>query len=85
MLFLNIIETADGLEVLFSNSCSNSAIPLLRSLFEAVNSLEYILEKDFEKRSLSWLVCYLINRRKELEKFDISTQKGKDLEKAFSD
>lgn len=85
ILFQHIIEIADGIEVLLSNVCCNAAIPNIRALFEAINSLEYIVEKDFEQRSLSWLCCYLLNRKNDLEKYDATTQKGKDLEKAYFD
>ena len=34
-------------------------VPLLRSSFEAVLALEYILESDYRQRSLAWLVSYI--------------------------
>lgn len=44
-LYLHTIQMADSIEVLISNCCGSPVIPLLRSLFEAKLSIEYILEK----------------------------------------
>ena len=40
------MEMTDGIEVLISQACVVPAIPLLRSSFEALISMEYILEKE---------------------------------------
>jgi hypothetical protein len=79
-LYRHIIEMTDGIEVLVSQCCAIPAIPLVRSSFEALLSIEYILEneKDYIRRSLSWLVGYVHQRLDLYERLDISTPKGKE-------
>ena len=72
-----IISMIDGIEVLLSNSCVIPCIPMLRAVFEALLTLQYILEKDARKRSFAWLVCYLHNRIDMYERFDTTKLKGK--------
>ena len=57
-LYRQSIQLADGIEVLLSKSCAEAAIPLLRSLFETVLGLKYILEDNdsYRARSLACLV-----------------------------
>jgi hypothetical protein len=57
MLYLHIIEMSDGIEVLLSKSCVNPTTPLLRTCFEALLGIDYILEVDYERRALSWMLC----------------------------
>lgn len=57
LLFLrNIIELGDAISILIKNSSIDPAKPLLRSLLENTLGLEYMLEKETEKRALSYLV-----------------------------
>ena len=84
MLYLHIIEVTDGVEVLISQSCPLPAIPLIRSSFEAILSLEYILGADYVRRSLSWLADYVRKRLALYEHLDPSTTRGKSFQKAFT-
>ena len=77
MLYLHTIEMTDGIEVLISESCPIPAIPLLRSSFEAVLQIEYILEEDYTRRSLSWLADNVRQRLASYEALDPSTTRGK--------
>ena len=43
-LYRHIIEITDAIEVLVSQCCAEASSPLLRSSFEALISIEYILE-----------------------------------------
>ena len=63
-LYRHIMELSDGIEVLLSNACPVPAIPLLRSSFEALLSLEFITEDTdlYERRSLTWLASYVRKR-----------------------
>lgn len=63
-LYRNIIELTDGTEILVSNASPSASIPLLRSSFEALLAIEYIVEDNehYESPSLSWLAGYV--RRK---------------------
>jgi Family of unknown function (DUF5677) len=78
ILYQQLIEQTDGIEVLFSASCVNAAVPLLRSAFETVLSLEYILvsERHVEQRSLAWTAAYLHRRIRKHEGLDASTAVG---------
>lgn len=84
ILYLHIIEMTDGVEVLVSQSCPVPAIPLVRSLFEALLSIEYILEADYVRRSLSWLADYVRKRLAFYESLDPSTTRGRSFQKALS-
>lgn len=83
-LYLHIIEMTDSIEVLVSQSCPIPAIPLIRSSFEALLSIEYILEVDYVRRSLSWLAGYVHKRLAFYESLDPSTMRGKSFQKALS-
>jgi hypothetical protein len=91
-LYRHILEMTDGVEVLIVQCCADAAIPLLRSAFEALISIEYILEndakgqyKDFNRRSLAWLLNHVHNRLDLFDRFDFSTNKGIETKKLFED
>ena len=85
VLYRHIIELTDGIEVLVSESSPVPAIPLVRSSFEALLAMEYILEngQEYERRSLSWLVGYVHKRLDLYDRLDPSTQKGREFKKDF--
>jgi hypothetical protein len=85
-LYRHITETTDGIEVLISQACPNSATPLVRSSFEGLLSVEYILEEDqyYVSRALAWLVGYAHQRLDLYERLDVSTTKGKQFEKLYN-
>ena len=68
--YLHIIEITDGIENLITNSCSGPIIPLLRSEFEAMITIDYILEADYSHRAFAWLVGYVYQRLSQYELFD---------------
>ncbi len=82
---LPIIEMTDGIEVLVSQSCPTPAIPLLRSSFEALLGIEYVLEADYERRSFAWLVNYIHQRINSYEALDPTYARGKEFGKAVSE
>jgi hypothetical protein len=84
-LYLHIIEMTDGVEVLVSQSCPVPAKPLLRSSLEALLSIKYILEADYVRRSLCWLVEYAHKRLAFYESIDPSTDRGKAFQKPLRD
>ncbi len=77
--YYHIIEMTDGIEVLISQSCAVPAVPLLRSSFEALLTIEYILEGDSRRRAFAWLACYCHDRLGRYEMLDPSHQKGKEF------
>lgn len=84
-LYRHLIEMIDGVEVLISQSCSAPAAPLLRSSFEALLYIEYILEDDAEyvRRSLSWLAGHAHRRLGIYRSLDRSTTAGKRFQEAL--
>lgn len=87
-LFRHAIELADGIEVLISQSCSIAAIPVVRSLFETLLAVEYILEIDekYAERSLSWLLVGRIHQRLDFyDRLNPTTNKGQETQKLFDD
>jgi len=77
--YLHVIEMTDGIEVLVAQSCPIPAIPLLRSSFEALLTIDYILEADYQRRAFTWLVCYVHKRLSQYEMLDHSHPKGKEF------
>ena len=63
-LYRHILELADAFEVLIASCCAEPTVPLVRSIFEALLGLEYILESKsiYLQRSLSWFVEYVHKR-----------------------
>ena len=60
MLYLHLIEMGDAFEVLISNCCIGPAVLQLRSIFESLLYIHYILDDDskYLQRSLSWTFFY---------------------------
>jgi len=60
-LYRHILELADAFEVLIASSCAEPTVSIVRSSFEALLGLEYILQSEstYVQRSLSWLVVYV--------------------------
>lgn len=84
-LYRHTLEMTDGVEVLLSQACATPSIPLLRSSFEALISMEYIVQSDAEyvTRSLSWLVGYIHERIRTYQRLDPTTTRGADILKAI--
>lgn len=84
-LYRHILEMTDGVEVLVSQACATPSIPLVRSSFEALISMEYIVQSDadYVTRSLSWLVGYIHEKIKMYEMLDRTTTRGADFHKAI--
>ncbi|MFH1487120.1 MAG: DUF5677 domain-containing protein [Chloroflexota bacterium] len=82
--YLHVIETTDGIQVLVENACGIPPIPLLRSSFEAVLAIEYILQDDCQRRSASWMVHYIHQRLNQLETLDSSSPKGRAIVEALA-
>lgn len=78
-LYYQTIQYADAIEVMLSNACVPATAPLERSLQEATIYIEYMLQKDYDDRSVAWIVEYFLNLKHSIEKLDISTERGKDF------
>jgi Family of unknown function (DUF5677) len=78
LLFLrNILELGDAISILIRKSSIDSCKPLLRSLLENTFGLEYMLEKETEKRALSFIVWNTHKNIKLYEKLNSTTPSGK--------
>jgi hypothetical protein len=84
-LFRHVMEMTDGIEELLAESCVMPAIPLLRSSFEALISIEYITNDPsiYVMRSLAWLVDYMHQRIAMYERLNPSTGKGKEFQESI--
>ena len=85
MLYQHLVEMTDGVEVLIAQSCPTPAILLVRSSFEALISIEYILEADYARHSLSWFAGYVRQMLVSLKALDSSTTEGQDFQNAIQD
>lgn len=83
VLYLHIVEMTDAIQVIISHSCSEPAVPLIRSSFEAFLYLEYLLKDKYRDRSLSWL--YFAHRAysKKTEQLDPASDRGRELARAL--
>lgn len=86
-LYRHITELTDGIEVLLSQSCAMAAIPVLRSSFETLLAMEYILENEsiYVQRSLAWMLGYAHRRIDMYERLDPSTSKGQGTKRLFDE
>lgn len=82
-LYLHMIEMTDGTQILIAESCPLPAMPLVRSSLEALLSMDYIMQAEYERRSLSWLVGSYHDQLVYFEKHDPDTPKGQVLQKAI--
>ena len=85
-LYRHVIEMTDGVEVLVSQSCAIPAIPLVRSSFESLISMLYIVEEDskYLDRSLAWLIDYIHQRLATYESLDPNTAKGQEFQQSIN-
>ncbi len=76
-LYRHVIEMTDGIEVLVRDACPRPGLLLVRSSFEAVLALEYIIEANSEQRSLAWLCGHIHERIDVHERMDPDTERGR--------
>ena len=83
MFFRNILELTDGISILIKSSSIDTCHVLQRSLIENMLALKYLLEtdKDFKNRALSYIVWLTYQDLKICEKYDATTESGKQLVK----
>ena len=80
------MEMTDGVEVLISESSVTPTVPLIRSSFEALVSMEYMLESDaqYGARSLAWFVDYFHQRLAQYQLIDQSSTTGQEYHRTLS-
>lgn len=85
LLYRHVLEMIDGVSVLVRQAAVDPCQPLLRSAMEASMGIEYMLEKETEKRALAYQVVHIRRRIREHTRNDPSTEAGKDFQKALDD
>jgi hypothetical protein len=74
-----ILEMLDGTEVSLDSSCVVASRAALRSAFEASLGLKYVLQADYERRSMAYVVSDLKERIQWYEEMDPRTPAGQRL------
>ncbi len=87
VLYRHLLELADGVEVMFSQSVVDAAVPVVRAAFEASLSLDYILSDPnaYAQRSLCWLVGHMHGRLSAYDRLDSRSEAGSQYTRAFRD
>ncbi len=75
------IESLDGVAVLVGGGGGHASQPNLRAALEATLSVLFILQKDTERRAMSYIVAHAHKRIKLYNKLDPTTQSGQDFRK----
>lgn len=66
LLSLNqMTDLADGVCILLKQHSNNSAVPVIRTLFEVAINLEYLLQDDYDKKAINFLFYYYKKKEKE--------------------
>ncbi len=76
MLLRHFIETLDGIAILIQKGNAESSKILLRALFETMLQIQYLFEKDTQKRCYSYLVADLRRQIKAAKKFAPNTNES---------
>jgi Family of unknown function (DUF5677) len=81
-LYRHILEMTDAFEVLIAGCCASPTVPIVRSSFEALLALDYILSDPnlYVQRSLSWLAAYARKRISMYEMMLVSSERGKEFQ-----
>jgi len=84
-LYRHILEMTDATQALVAQACAVPAIPLVRSTFEALIALDYIVADrgTYVQRSLAWLVDYLHRKLQVYELLDPTTPAGIEFQAAI--
>lgn len=87
LLLRDYLEFLDGVSVLIKNSCIETAIPVLRSMFEHFLAILFILEKHQSNRAAAYQVAHIRSKLKLQKKFSPNEigQLSKILEKSGYD
>jgi len=85
MLTRHVCESLDGVSVLAAKGCAEPSKPLLRSAFEAMLGIQYILEADSERRGIAYQIAHAHRRISLYRKLDPNEQAGKQLLKELAD
>jgi hypothetical protein len=76
-LYLHMLQMTDAIDVLVYEGCAGGAIPNLRSSFEGLLGLTYVLEADYARRSLAWVAGFLLNKLADRARIDVTDPQSK--------
>jgi hypothetical protein len=85
VLIRHLMSALDGIAILASNGSGENCGPLLRSAFEAMIELLFILDDDTKRRALAYQVGVVIRQLKHLRRVDPDGQEGKQLRVSLKD
>jgi hypothetical protein len=77
LLFRHVLELLDAVSILIKESAAEPCKLQLRSIFEALLSINYLLEGKQDERAYAFLVCHAYKKIKTYKKLDPKTQQGK--------
>jgi hypothetical protein len=80
----HFLELIDSASILIKNSSIDPCKILLRAALETFLSLEYMLTKDFEIRSMSFLTCHFNKNINLYKKLKSDTDANKEIKTKFS-
>ncbi len=78
--YRHLIHMAHGIDILLSATAARTAIPLLRSAFEAHLYLAYLFQERFVQRSLAWLCSYYRRLQRGPDLLNPTTKNGSKLQ-----
>ena len=82
--YLHILQMTDAIETLVGEGCTAPTILPLRSSFEALLAIKYILDADSKRRSSAYMVAYSHRRIRMYKLLDSDTKAGSDFLKDLS-
>ena len=82
---LHVLDMGDATEVLIRESCGWPAAILARSAFEALLTIDFLLEGDTRRRSFCWWVGDIHRRMTTFEMLDPETPFGAQFRRAIAD
>lgn len=77
LLFRHVLELLDSVAILIKESSVEPCKLQLRSIFEALLSINYLVENDTEERAYAFLVCHSFKKIKTYKKLNPDTLEGK--------
>jgi hypothetical protein len=77
--FRHVFELIDAISVLVKHSCIEPCQHLLRSIYESVLSVRYIMEKDAERRGRAFMTCVWHQEINDLRKWNPEDSMHKQL------
>lgn len=85
LMFRHILEQLDAVSILIRQSAAEPCKLQLRSMLEALLSIQYLLEENQKDRAYAYLVCHTEKKIKTYKKLDPSTLQGKQLKGVLKD